>query len=80
MTTVLDILDKGTAYLEKRGIEDARRNMQWLVAHHLGCDRLALYTQFDRPLGFFQAVAGELVRVHQFASGAGRLDAFAADL
>ena len=27
MTTVLETLDKGTAYLAKKGIEDARRNM-----------------------------------------------------
>ncbi len=50
MTTVLDILDKGTAYLEKRGIEDARRNMQMLVAHQLGCTRMELYLRFDEPM------------------------------
>lgn len=50
MTTVLDILDKGTAYLEKRGIDDARRNMQMLVAHQLGCTRMDLYLRFDEPI------------------------------
>jgi release factor glutamine methyltransferase len=50
MTTVLETIDGGTRYLEKRGIEDARRNMQLLVAHYLGCTRMELYTQFDRPL------------------------------
>lgn len=50
MTTVLDILDKGTTYLEKRGIEDARRNMQMLVAHQLGCTRMDLYLRFDQPI------------------------------
>lgn len=50
MTTVLDILDKGTAYLEKRGIDDARRNMQMLVAHQLGCTRMDLYLRFDQPI------------------------------
>ncbi|MFC7335825.1 peptide chain release factor N(5)-glutamine methyltransferase [Haloferula chungangensis] len=50
MTTVLDILDKGTAYLEKRGIEEARRNMQMLVAHQLGCSRVELYVRFDHPI------------------------------
>ncbi len=50
MTTVLDILDKGTAYLEKHGIEDARRNMQMLVAHQLGCTRMDLYLRFDHPI------------------------------
>lgn len=50
MKTVLETIDGGTSYLEKKGIDDARRNMQWLVAHQLGCSRMALYTQFDRPL------------------------------
>jgi release factor glutamine methyltransferase len=50
MTTVLETIEGGTRYLEKRGIEDARRNMQMLVAGLLGCTRMELYTQFDRPL------------------------------
>lgn len=50
MTTVLETIDGGTRYLEKRGIEDARRNMQMLVARQLGCTRTQLYMQFDRPL------------------------------
>ena len=50
MSTVLETIDGGTRYLEKRGIEDARRNMQMLVAGQLGCTRTELYVQFDRPL------------------------------
>lgn len=50
MSTVLETIDGGTRYLEKRGIEDARRNMQMLVARQLGCTRTQLYVQFDRPL------------------------------
>ncbi len=51
MTTVLECINAGTTYLEKRGVEDARRNMQILVAHHLQCTRMALYLRFDEPLG-----------------------------
>jgi release factor glutamine methyltransferase len=51
MSTVLETIDGGTRYLEKRGIEEARRNMQIMVAQQLGCTRMQLYTQFDRPLG-----------------------------
>jgi release factor glutamine methyltransferase len=50
MKTVLECLESGSRYLEERGIEDARRNMQWLVAKQLGCSRLEIYLQFDRPL------------------------------
>lgn len=50
MSTVLETIDGGTRYLEKRGIGDARRNMQMLVAKQLGCTRMDLYLQFDRPM------------------------------
>lgn len=50
MSTVLETIDGGTRYLEKRGIDDARRNMQMLVAGQLGCTRMDLYLQFDRPI------------------------------
>lgn len=50
MSTVLETIDSGTRYLEKRGVEDARRNMQMLVAHQLGCTRIALYLRFDETL------------------------------
>lgn len=50
MSTVLETIDGGTRYLEKHGIEDARRNMQMLVARQLGCTRMELYLQFDRPI------------------------------
>ncbi len=51
MKTVLETLQGGTDYLEKRGVPDARLNMQLLLAHQLGCSKLDLYMQFDRPLG-----------------------------
>jgi release factor glutamine methyltransferase len=50
MSTVLETIDGGARYLEKRGIEDARRNMQMLVARQLNCTRMQLYTQFDQPM------------------------------
>ena len=50
MKTVLDTIHGGTEYLEKRGIEDARLTMQILLAHVLGCQRIELYVDFDRPL------------------------------
>ena len=50
MSTVLETIDGGIRYLEKRGIDDARRNMQMLVARQLGCTRMDLYLQFDREI------------------------------
>jgi len=50
VTTVLEVIDGGTTYLEKRGISEARLNMQRLVSHHLNFTRVQLYLEFDRPL------------------------------
>jgi release factor glutamine methyltransferase len=49
--TVLETIQAGAGYLEKKGVENGRLNMQHLVAHVLGCDRMQLYVDFDRPLG-----------------------------
>ncbi|NRB76056.1 MAG: peptide chain release factor N(5)-glutamine methyltransferase, partial [Verrucomicrobiales bacterium] len=50
MPTILDTLKKGTEYLEKYQIEDARLNMELLIAHALKVERMQLYLDFDRPL------------------------------
>ena len=50
MKTVLETLQRGTDYLEKRGVDSARLNMQLMLADVLGCTKLELYMQFDRPL------------------------------
>ena len=50
MKSVLETINAGSEYLKKRGIEDSRRNMEHLLARELGCGRMQLYTQFDRPL------------------------------
>ncbi|MFC5049573.1 peptide chain release factor N(5)-glutamine methyltransferase [Rubritalea spongiae] len=50
MKTILETLDSGTQWLEKKGVEDARRNMQLLLCHQLECSKIQLYTRFDEPL------------------------------
>ena len=50
MKTLLDTLQGGTKYLEQRGVEDARLNMEYLLAKVLRCERMDLYLDFDRPL------------------------------
>ena len=50
MTTVLDILQKGTDFLVRKGIDEARLNMQHMLAARLKCERMQLYVDFDRPL------------------------------
>ena len=50
MKTVLECLTSGTSYLQGKGVENPRRNMECLVAHQLRCTRIELYARFDRPM------------------------------
>lgn len=50
MKPILEILQSGTAYLEKRGIAEARLNMEHLIAHVLGCRRLDIYLRFNETV------------------------------
>jgi len=55
--TVLRLLRWSTQYLEARGLAEARVDVEHLLAHVLGLNRLELYLNFERPL-----VAEELAR------------------
>jgi release factor glutamine methyltransferase len=54
--TVLETIRSGTPYLEKAGVENARLNMEHLLAKVLGCRRMQLYLDFDRPLSEEQLI------------------------
>lgn len=48
--TVLSMLEWGTEYFEKKGVDSPRMSMEWLLAYILEIKRLDIYLQFDRPL------------------------------
>lgn len=48
--TTLAVLDWTTRRFSDAGITSARLEAQLLLAHVLGCSRVALYTGFDKPL------------------------------
>lgn len=50
MHTIVEVINLGAEYLAKRGIADAKNNMQHILAKRLACTRTELYMQFDRQV------------------------------
>lgn len=50
LTNLLDILKYSAKILSEKGIEDSRLNAELLMAKILGCSRMDLYLNFDKPL------------------------------
>ncbi len=50
MLTTGEVLRRSAGYLESRGVDTPRLDAEVMLAHVLGCDRLALYTDHERPL------------------------------
>lgn len=50
MLTLLDMLQRAVGYLEEKGIDSPRLDAEVLLADLLGCQRIDLYLQFERPV------------------------------
>lgn len=48
--TVLSLIQWATGHLKSKGFEEARLNVELLLAHIFHIPRIGLYTSFDRPL------------------------------
>lgn len=48
--TVLRMLEWSTGFFKEKNIPDPRHSIEWLLAYVLGCKRLDLYLQYERPL------------------------------
>jgi release factor glutamine methyltransferase len=48
--TTLKVLTWTTGYLAEKGVENARREAEWLLCEATGLDRMGLYLNFDKPL------------------------------
>lgn len=60
MKTLGEILKLSTDFLQKRGVDRPRREVEELLAHVLQLPRIELYMQFDRPL-----IEAELVQLRE---------------
>ena len=54
--TLGETLQRATLYFQKHGIESARLDAELIVSHFLGIERIALYTDADRPLNVQERV------------------------
>jgi release factor glutamine methyltransferase len=57
MWQIIDLIKWGSDYFFQQGIENARMEIEWLLSHHLGIQRVDLYVQYDRTLST-QELAG----------------------
>ena len=48
--TISRMLQWTEQYFRSKGIESSRLDGEVLLSHSLGCDRMYLYVNFDRPL------------------------------
>ena len=48
--TILELIQKTTAFLESKGVDEPRLHAELLLAHILGVKRIQLYLQFEREL------------------------------
>jgi release factor glutamine methyltransferase len=47
---LLEVIQRSTSFLQERGVESPRLQVEWILAHHLRVPRLQLYLQFEREL------------------------------
>ena len=47
---IIDLIGWGTGHFTEKGIENARREMEWLLCNVLGCERIDLYLKFENIL------------------------------
>ena len=48
--TVRKVLDWTREFLTSKGVENSRRETEWLLVAALGLDRIGIYVNFDKPL------------------------------
>jgi release factor glutamine methyltransferase len=70
--TLLDLVQRSATWLAEKGLDNARREAEWIFAEALGLTRLDLYTRFDMPLD-----AAETTRLRALVQRRGRREPLA---
>lgn len=70
--TLLDLVQRSATWLAERGLDNARREAEWIFAAALGLTRLDLYTRFDMPLD-----VAETARLRELVQRRGRREPLA---
>ncbi|TVR42698.1 MAG: peptide chain release factor N(5)-glutamine methyltransferase [Planctomycetota bacterium] len=70
--TLLNLVRRSGAYLVERGITNGRREAEWIFCYALDCERLQLFTEFDRLLD-----GEEVARLRQLVQRRGRREPLA---
>ena len=65
--TVLEVIQRSTEFLSKKGVESSRLQTELLLAHVLGLPRMQLYLNFERELS-----TAELARVRELVKRRGQ--------
>jgi release factor glutamine methyltransferase len=65
--TVLDVIQRSTEFLSKKGVESSRLQAELLLAHVLGLPRMQLYLKFERELS-----SAELDRLRELVKRRGQ--------
>lgn len=55
--TIGDVIERSAVYLRERSVETPRLDAELLLAHLLGCDRLRLYMDWQKPLTELEVAA-----------------------
>ncbi|HEX6886323.1 MAG TPA: peptide chain release factor N(5)-glutamine methyltransferase [Planctomycetota bacterium] len=60
-----ELLARGREFLERKGVEEPRREAEWLAAHALGLSRLQVFLALDRPLESAEVAAARALFVRR---------------
>ena len=53
---IIDLINWGTDHFTAKGLDNARREMEWFLCDVLGCERIDLYVRFEESTTMFSTL------------------------